>query len=386
MALPTTISNVTSSATLLTPPRPFISSGGNVYVVVVDSADNSIIEVHKATDPTSSFTEQNSAGKPDLTNVASCLAVFPVGDVLHIASQESTTGRVGYHTFNMATDLWAIVNETVTTSPGAVANSVGIAVRSDGDVIILYAGAFETVTMTNFRRVQYARRESASWTVDVAVDNGGSVNWFGSASAILGSSDRVHFGFCDDTNSDAYQRCLRSDNSLETFPSAFDTAISSNANVFDIGLGVAYDVAGTMKVRMPYCDLSDILAVAVFDSADTPSLSTSTGISDAAILRGRSMVCANKGSTLYALWIRNADSDGLYDANVNEGGWGTDTVGTAGTLTAISANVYVRAGNYKLAYVMRDGGAYKYNEVDLGAAPSLKWLTMSQAVTRAATY
>src|SRR5262245_16754418 len=148
MALPLSLSNVTLLAGSFAP-KPFISSAGNVYLVLLDSADNSLIEVHKATDPTSAFTEQDSANKPNLTNNVGThgFHAVQVGDVIHIVTGEATTFRVGYHTFNMATDAWAIVNETVTTSAATGGTTIGV--RSDGDVIVLYQGPNDTVTMTD---------------------------------------------------------------------------------------------------------------------------------------------------------------------------------------------------------------------------------------------
>src|SRR5574341_759809 len=116
MPLPVTISNTQVNILGIRRFGPWISSGGNVYVVLLNSADKSLIEVYKATDPESSFSEQDSADAPNLTNNSDALSAVQVGDVLHIVASEETTGRVSYHTFDMATDQWVIVNEQVTAT------------------------------------------------------------------------------------------------------------------------------------------------------------------------------------------------------------------------------------------------------------------------------
>jgi hypothetical protein len=353
---------------------PVISSGGNVYVILLDSTDTSLLEAWKATDPETSFAEQDSADKPNLTNIILAASVVQEGDVIHIATQEDSTGRVGYHTFNMATDQWVVVNEqiTATTFIGQQYH-VGISVRSDGDVIVAYVGLRETITMSDLQRVKYARREGGSWTADVAVDDGGSVNWV-SPEVVIGSSDRMHIFFVHDENDDGYQRCLRSDNSLETFPAAFETTVGITASRQDFGRGVSYDSGGTIKVRCPYVGVSTRPYMASLDSADTPTVTGAEISTHAVLVNGVAgqdcyqLASVAKGTDLYTLWINNADSDLYRDVNADGGGWGTDTNTFTGTVTWLAANVFIRGSNYRLAYLMYESSAVKYNEVDLGSA------------------
>ena len=165
MALPVTISNValTSKNSYF---GPFKSSNEDIYIVVVDSSDGALIEVHKATDPTSSFTEQDSGNKPDLVNIVFSLWAFQDGDDLHITHQ-TFTPDVGYSAFHMATDLWdGTLNDlTVEGSFGdeGTARACSIAVRSDGDVIVLYNGAADKIHGTNYNRIDYGRKENGTF-------------------------------------------------------------------------------------------------------------------------------------------------------------------------------------------------------------------------------
>jgi len=388
MALPTTIAGVQVIAAARKC-GGFLSSGGNVYIIFLDSTDASIVEAWKATDPTSSFSEQNSAGKPDLTNLVIAIAAYQAGDVIHIVTKEASTGRIAYHTFNMATDAWGTVNEQVTATTFVVTGeTVDIVLRSDGDVIVIYNGAQDTVTMSNFNRVKYARRESASWTANVAVDNAGSVSW-NAGTAILGASDRTHFAFIDDDSDDAYQRTLTSANSLEAFPAAFDATIQSTAARADIGPGTSYVSGGATKVRFPYNNATAVWQ-ALCDSADAPTVTIDgASFSDGAGLSRLDgayypTAMAAHLTDLYAFWINASSPFGLFqDKNANGAGWGTDVTRFGGPVTRffVTPFSFTRSGNYKIGFVIYDGTNVKYDELDLGSASSVGSSTGGTTVT-----
>jgi len=372
MALPVTISSV------IIPDQnyyigPFLS-GGNFYTVLLDSTDESLVEVHKATDPTSSFSEQDSANKPNTTDDIRSMWVHQEGTDLHIVHGENdgtTTARYGYSVFHMATDLWdgTIVNEEIEASVTTVATSqvsCSISVRSDGDVVVLYNGAIDTVHGAPRQRVDYRRREGGTWSSAIAVDNAAEFNWFGSV-IVRGSSDRMHFFFKNDTQDDAYQRTLTSGNSLEAFPSAGDTATDTDEHIF--GPGVSYDDGGTQRVRCPYADASAQISYAEFDSADTPgafTVNADVGDNTVQLLNRGPVACLSAdGTDEHLLYADDTDQDLFHDKND-----GTDDEILDGvTINRISCNVYDRSGT-RLAYVYDDGGTIKYGEVSLVVAPA----------------
>ena len=79
-------------------------------MVLLDTT-SSKIHVFKATDPASSFTEQDSANVPAqtlATTANSSLRALQNGDVLSIAAGDgTTTPAYKFHQFSMATDLWS---------------------------------------------------------------------------------------------------------------------------------------------------------------------------------------------------------------------------------------------------------------------------------------
>lgn len=363
MALPVTISG-TDMLAANSYHGPFLSSGGNYYAIVLDSTNAYEIEAWKATDPTSSFTEQDSAGKPtggaSDDNVLS-LWTFQVSDNLHIATQDADN-NVLYHIFNMATDNWDTVEESVqaiTDSDSQQACS--IMVRSDGDVIVMYQTEEETLHGSARARTAYARKEG-TWTTDVALDTAGLVDWVGCV-IVPGSSDRSHFFFKNLNADDGYQRTLTSGNSLETFPSASDTTTGFTNPGF--GHGVSYDDGGTQKIRCPYVDANNQISYAEFDSADTPGTWTiNADVSDNDV-SGAIMCLSAEGTNEHLLYSNADDTQDLYH-DENDG---TDTqILDAVTVNAVSCNVYTRSGATVLAYVYDDAGTVKYNEVELIAA------------------
>jgi len=172
MALPVTISGVTfPSQTYYLGP---FKSGGAFYIVFVESADISVINVYKATDPTDSFSIQDTANDPDVTSTIRSMAVVKDGTDLHISTWAGTGPEIRRHVFHMATDLWdgTLVNEEVEDIddiPPSANQFSWIEIRSDGDVIVQYSGDTDSIHGVARRRVDYARKEGSTWTRGVLV-------------------------------------------------------------------------------------------------------------------------------------------------------------------------------------------------------------------------
>lgn len=365
MALPTTISGVLMAAQCVRT-GPFISSNGNVYLILTDSVDASIMEIWKATDPTSSFSEQDVAGKPDFANNIQALAAFQVADVLHIANQQASTGDLYYSQFSMATDTWVTASELITSAPN-FGSFCSIGVRSNGDIIVLHGGAGESVMGSSYQRIKYSRKVGATWTTEVAVSSTGVQIQYASASVVMGASDRAHFFWCDKSAS-AYHRSLDSSNTLDTTVT-FDT--TGNSTQSDPGPGIAYPNGANIEVRVPYKDASVAVSVAKLVSGANPTITIDASVADAATIDTTTAIAmAVDVSTQHLMYVRNSDSDLYRDVNSGSG-WGTDTSVVAGTLRRVDCNVYSRGGNVVLAYVYDDNGTIKYGEVVLRSTVSL---------------
>ena len=383
MALPVTLSSPTI-AVHNAYHGPFKSSGGNFYTILcgttamssvwaVQDGDNiHVIFTHdstatrnltawKATDPTSSFAEQDTSNRP---------------------STGGSDSELFYARFDMSSDAWVdlgtsdfeIQIDAAGTTQLDTACTIGV--RSDGDIVVAYNGDSEMLMGSEFERVDFnvSTDNGATWAGPTSLDNAGTEDWTGCV-IVPGSSDRMHAFFKNDTNDDAYQRTIRSNDSLETFPSSFDTAIH-NGN-YSFGHGVSYDDGGTQRVRCPYMDVSpDHAFVAKFDSADTPTLSTDDA-SDQDINVGSYSLSVN-AKDLQLLYSNNADNDLYRNTNDDDAGWTADNeeLDAVSVTAPISTNVYVRSSNNRLAYIYSDGGTVKYNEVDLGVAPNTETLAV----------
>lgn len=367
MAFPTTIT--TGGDVNVGGGIPYLSSSGNVYVIVRDDTTLSKFRAFKATDPASSFSNVGTDPQVTSTNTVQALATTQVGDVIHVATLDYVsvaTIDIRYHTFSMSSDSWTLTNETVKDNYAVVdtgLSHVHISTRSNGDVIIFYNGPKVANMGSDRDRVYYARRVSGSWTVDTIVDNGGATHWY-TGGIVPGSSDRHHLFFWDQGVSDAYQRCLRSANTLETFPTAFDTTLTSNTDAM-IELGVSYDASGTQKVRFPYQRVvSTDLSSAKMDSADTPTVTEDNDITGATNVAANLVNLASfsaDGTTLWNTFIENGFA--IYtQSNANDGGWSTPALFYSSTTVGrIYTNIYTRAGDIVLGIVFSETDP-KYHE------------------------
>ena len=341
--------------------------GGAFYVAILGTVSNQVVVMKATADPTVDGNWSSQDGTVEIgATVESLWSVVDSTDI-HVITQEAD-GRLQYHKFDTSTDTWTIKDEAVgntTNTPDTPACSV--AIRSDGDVIVLYA---ETDGSGN-EGIHYARREATVWTADVQVDNGGTADWK-SAVVIKGSSDRMHFFFKDNTlgSDDGYQRTLTSANVLETFQATFDSTTNDSNLIF--GQGVSYDDGGTQRVRAPYVDDVGRISVAKLDSADAPGVTVDV---DAGDNLGPGPGGAADVTTSLAVDVKNihllyvdASRDIFHDENDDDAGYGTDDEELDGvTANNLNSNVYDRSG-LKLAYIYEDVSTVKYGERDIAVA------------------
>ena len=370
MTLPVTIGSVVFPAGGNNYLGPFKSSAGNIFVFVLDSTDAGQIEAHRATDPTSSFSESDSGNKPDEASTAfESLWCYREGDIIHIVSQSSVsdTGDVHYHTFDMSGNgdvgTWGTVSETV-ESPGDVPLVIACSIAvMKGFPIILYQGNTDKEMGVNRDRIDYAKKDG-TWTVGILVaKEGTALHWRG-AVIVPGpdSGDRLHFFFGNNIGDDAHQRTLANVSTatpdLETFPGGDLSAADEN---FLFGHGVGYWDGANYTIRVVNGNAGAAEPeMQTFTSADAPGTPTASQVS------GRNM--QDQGD-YYALgtvaigtdhytWFVGTSRD-LWE-NKNDG---SDLeVLDAVTINFLSMSTYDRGGDIVIAYLYDDGGTVKYGE------------------------
>lgn len=367
MALPDTLTGVAFPAQNYYG-GPFKSSGGSFYFVspgTGPAADN--VNVEKSTNPgTSAWT---TVGNQQITTTGAIvsLTVFPVGDVLHIAIQ-SDSDEARYAAFNMGTDSFDNTGTDVELVADAITlNACDIVVQGDGDISIVFQGDFHKDMGTSYESVFENRSTDGgtSFGTSQEVDDV-SAEDFKAPRNVLGDSDTTHVLWAGNTtNRDIYQRAISSAGTLQTIR---DTAINyGDATVsWPLANGVTVDRAGTTKLRVGAA-VGKQPTMLTFDAAADPSSFSSDTIDADLVPATYPMSVAADGSTIHALWTHNADSDLYHSDDGDADSWATETKIVTGTINAISCNVYDNGGQV-LAYVYDDGGAIKYDEIDIAVS------------------
>ena len=390
MALPTTISGVVTGAQNSFH-GPFISSQGNVYVILHDSTTISLLEAWKATDPTSSFSEQDTSNRPNVSSGAVCMNVVQVGDLLHV-------GQFGldpyYARFKMhdgsSGDTWEDVTTTggdqdqeISPDPNGTQLSGDLAVRTgQSDVLAVFHYITEPDMGTNYERLAFdtkADLTTGAWGGSPAYIGsngmGVAVDVTGPRAVYEAVSGRTHVVFLEDGGTPALHHSSISSGDTETANGDIaESPAVHTTTAYPIGHGILFDRGGTKKIRFPYIDDGSDISIVEFNDADSPSYTFEDGVdgtNDVAIDNGSINAClAVDDSTAHLMHVRTSDDD-LYSANdADTDTWTAPASSFTGTVNHISCNVIDRSG-LKLAHIIDDGGTIKYDEDELAAvAPS----------------
>jgi hypothetical protein len=368
---------------------PYKSSGGAYYAVVRADADE--LDVYKATDPTSSWTIQDSADGPVHAGTLLGFSTVQDGDVIHMIAWSSAAYE--YYTFNMATDQW-VVDQAIESSIDADQPWGSIAVRSDGDVVVVYAGATDLNMGDSKERIDFNVRVSGSWGGPTALDDGGDVH-YGNPVVVKGPlTDDMHITY-QETNETANDpptswitgsvRTLRPDDTL-SIRKTFDWSVITLLPVPNM---VTYEDSGTQRIAWGYGwnDSSIKVARSTEDGSDDIQAPFAAGPINFPRFSGEMAIFtfAELDGDLYMLYsgggTSGVDQDLYYSKSTNDGAtWSTVTEEIdAITVNYISANIYVRGTDTVMAYVYDDAGVVKYNEkVLVAGAP---FLTIGGTIT-----
>lgn len=113
--------------------------------------------------------ERDQANAPTPTNILSSFDAFKQGDELHVATQESTSGRVAYHVFNMVSKTWTTVDNEVVASTDRISDcTVSIECRNVGlEPVVYFQGDRELVGGIYYHRGWYSILQGGSWSIPV---------------------------------------------------------------------------------------------------------------------------------------------------------------------------------------------------------------------------
>ena len=365
---------------------PFISSGGNVYVV--GAATDPV--VFKATDPTASFATIGGVGHNFATQAVSTISAHQVGDTLHIVYQSrASTNSVFYRPFSMSTDTWG--TEVAITSNAPVNSAAVCARRSNGDVVVFYNSNGVVNMSKTYGRIQARRIAGGSTlgaTTDISIAGAATTLQTESVEgALLGSSDRIHLFWTQGASINqgiVFSRCVKSSDNLDgTAPATAAVTADSSAGYS----AASADVGVHRCCGQPFMSSGNVLALATVSQADagnlryatasdadSPSWAAGTQVTAAAVAGGGAVGATlgvykvggvpYDGTNKTAAWIDQTTNDPFYDKDTG-GGFGTDTSIDPTTAAEISANVFTRGSSVVLGVVYDQSGTYTYNEVVL---------------------
>jgi hypothetical protein len=382
MALPTTIVSASHFPGHI---PPFKSSTGDFYSVAGQSGANTRLGVYKATDPSDSWTETDTAGDP--AQPAIVASAVQSGDVIHIA-WFLDSNNIRYSQFNMATDSWDITEETIENPANAPTNPwISIAVESTGVPKVVYAGDTDQVMGGKKERVDVNVRNGGTWDGPVVLSaNDTADEHYGNPNIVKASdSDDMHITWSSTTNTSdpptawftTETRTITAADSLSTL----DTDVVDTANtLLGIQNGVSFDDSGTEVIRFGMIFSSAGIRGAALMLSDTGTGGKRSVFETTATVEFASAIFSPKvngevgiitvagpdsNGDLHVLWSNADDSDDIYYATSTDTGdtWSAEAQELdAVACNFISANIYVRGIDTVLAYVYDDGGTTKYNE------------------------
>jgi len=269
------------------------------------------------------------------------------------------------------TDITKENHYTEPDSDSAVACS--IAVRSDGDIIILYQGAQIANMGQNWDTIKYARWEgyATGWTIDQAVEGAADTEYRGSVIVHNPDNDKSHFFTSGQATPDSLHRALTSGNSLD---STADTLSTPGSFDYVWGPGSRYDPTGAVASRITVPQrLTGTAGFGVeIDDDGTPAGETFTTSPHIPKVVGQDILhgISHQSNDVDVAWWASADNSDLYiNTNDDSGGWGTQSNEWTATLNDLSCDVLTNdSGDIVLAITALDATTIKYHEVVLLAA------------------
>ncbi len=291
------------------------------------------------------------------------------GSDIHVATQQKN-GRVAYHVFDPGTDDWTIRDEQVVIVGVTnfdnipVAPAVSLALRSDGDVVLVAA-----YNNTDPRpKIRVFSRDGTVWTDRGEAGSTSAVDSEGVTVVGPDSSDRISWIF---QITSLQTKSLSSTNVL----SVVTNVDSSKDSATFVNAPGVIDSANLISI--PYIDASDDISVAQFTSAAVPSpIDLRTDISDNNVLgHGATsppfvVACLALDGTDVHLIYTDAISDDLFhndDASVSGGGTETEI---ENNVTA--HRVSCKKGTSDLLYFWGSStGAADYGAISLAAGPNI---------------
>jgi len=343
---------------------PFKSSAGNFYAIalgVLDVLDKKL-EVFRATDSTGAWIVQDESNAPEWnTSFPAVISAIQAGDVIHIATDVGGV-KYEYHSFDMSSNTWGVVEETIETPTNAPTLAwISIAVRSDGDVVVVYAGDTDQVMGGKKERVDANVRTGGTWGGPIALDAAGDIH-YGNPNCVLGASDWIHclWQLTTATADPPTAWQATRGRSIDPSDDSLSTVDNSTHDTSSLLLGqphlVSYNDGGTQKISLN--DASDggalLKTLACVETSNIivlpPGDGDTEGMGVAIWTPGNLVILsvAELGTDLHVLFAGGgslgSDQDLYYGTSSDDGASWTTAIEEidAATINFISANIYAK--------------------------------------------
>lgn len=360
----------------------------DLYMPAIPTGATDTVGMWKSANDGTTWTEQDTGNRPtSLTSssVVDALAWVADGPYIHViyggdtATGKNAAGQFRYATFDTTTDTWTATDEQIDTPDWGATESTtiygcDIAVRSDGDVVVVYRGTDRTNMGAAYTQVGYNVRTGGTWGgwQNMVQPSGEDLN-NEQPRCVLGASDDTHITYRR-AGTNTYGVTLSSADSLGTradfvrnFALADIAYFTPSGGSATLGFVRGSDTGGLHEYSF------------LLESAFPGSISGQFEAYDDTTAASNNFphAIAWDGITgddrLYVLWGASADDDLYYDY-VADGDVATNNFANtteaedAVTAQGVWATVYTDgSGNVDLGYIYDNAGTLTWGEVLLQA-------------------
>lgn len=341
--------------------RAAFSTASGLYVVVMDTSGVKI-RVYKSTDGTT-WTQQDSSNALTPTAATACFSCTIAVGVIYIAYFNTTTS-IRVHKFDTSSDTFTgNVGSGDANGASNTPTSFGqvrVAVRSDGDVVIVYTRSSGGIYWTRY--------EGSSWAATSVLDSGSNIP----NDLLMMASDRAIALYAQDAANDHSYRTISSANALGTVVD-LDTSVATNPS--GAFLGCVFNDGTNDKIGLVLVDSTNELDF--YHAIQGEPLGSATAVSGVNTagnepqLTGAAVETFN--SKVYVCWSKA--NTVLYDSttSLTTLTFGTDQT-LIGSLTDTDPIPQFIKGLSALGVIYNDNGAVK---VEWITAPASSPITIS---------
>jgi hypothetical protein len=369
------------------------SDGDYFFLTEGVGVESSMILALKSSDPyvPAPWEQLDAGNQPDHPTDLQFMDCVQDGDLIHIASCDATA-QVLYHTFDMDAEVWGVVAEQIDLLTGdpPSAPHCSIAVRSDGDIVVVYRGETGRNMGGDKERVDANVRTGGTWGGPIALDAAGDVHYVSPGIVKDPFTDDMHIFFLRQTATDPDPNTATSDLQARTMEPVSNGLSAVDTDAINTGTAsngareppIAWDDDGT--VRMLWASFREtttderVYCQATVNGSNDVVLDTgyadTAGVEPFVLGNGDSHAFVHDGHGVIHQVFMSATSFDLYYTKSEDQGatWDTPVVFVSDiTLRYASASVLLSKAAIVLSVIYADTGGginneeTMYNEIEL---------------------